>query len=43
MSEKNLVESFAKVKNDINELKSEIKKIADRVNNLAIEVKSKKK
>ena len=32
-------DAFERVKNDINELKAENKKLADRINNLAIDVR----
>jgi len=36
-------EAFQKVKNDLNEMKSEIVKLADRLNDLAIDVENMKK
>jgi len=36
-------EAFERVKNDMNELKGQLEKLVDRVNDLALEVKKKKK
>lgn len=41
--EDNVRDAFLRVKDDINELKGELKKIIDRVNELAIEVRERKK
>ena len=41
--DENIKEAFLKVKDDINELNGEVKKIIDRVNDLAVEVKERKK
>ena len=38
----NIKEAFLRVKDDINELKAEMKKLAERLDNLAIEVKKRK-
>lgn len=43
MNEEKIREAFEKVKNDMNEMKAEIDKVLERVNNLAVEVKKKKK
>ena len=36
-------EAFLRVKNDINELRAQLSKLVDRVDNLAIEVRRKKR
>jgi len=42
MEQDKIREAFEKVKDDINELKGQLEKLVDRVNDLAIEVKKKK-
>jgi len=43
MEQDKIREAFERVKNDINELKGQLEKLVDRVNDLAIDVKKKKK
>lgn len=43
MDEERIKEAFQNVKNDMNEIKGELKKLVDRVNDLAIELRKKKK
>ena len=43
MEQDKIREAFERVKNDMNELKGQLEKLVDRVNDLAVEVKKKKK